>query len=182
MTKISKLLGSMIVLTASLALAQTYSAPPQLPAPGMCPAGAVCKIGTGSLSTESPGPNTSDVPDARPQSIWSVAQQLGLTSDQQAQLDSSLKARKNERAALEKALQDARAALAHSLAIGQTFLDAEIENLASANAKVQESELKSWAMLYAISTPDQQKQLLNMPTPLSLATASHGIPQGRQAF
>jgi hypothetical protein len=179
MTKIFKLLSYMIVLTASFALAQTYSAPPQLPTPEMCPAGAVCKMGTGPFSTESTGPNAGDALDARPQSIWSVAQQLGFSSDQLAQLDSSLKAHKNERAALDKALQDARAALAHSLANGETFVDAEIENWASANAKVQESELKSWARLYSLSAPDQQKQLLSMPTPLSLATASIAILRGK---
>ena len=125
------------------------------------------------------GPNAGGTSDASQQSIWKVAQQLGLTSDQRAQLDSSLKAQKDERAELDKAVRNARAALAHALANGQTFLDAEIESLASANAKVQESELKLWANLFAISTPDQQKQLLSMSTPLSPATAPHGIVQGQ---
>jgi len=173
MIKISKFLACVIVLTASLALAQTYSAPPTLPAPAACPAGAVCKVGMGPFSTESPGANFGDASD----DIWRAAEQLRLTSDQETQLDSSLKAHKNEREALENALQRARAALAHSLESGQMFLDAEIENWASANAKLQEADLKSWASLYAIATPDQQKQLLSMPTPLSLATASNGILQ-----
>ena len=83
--------------------------------------------------------------DPREESVWRAAQQLGLTSDQRSELASSFKAGKEERAALDKALQDARRALADSLANGQTFLDSEIENLTSANAKVQESELKLWA-------------------------------------
>lgn len=179
MIKIRRLLVATIVLTASFALAQMPSA---LPTPGGCPPGAVCRMGMGPYSAESPGANSGYISAAPLEDIWSAAQQLKLTSDQQAQLDFSLKAQKNERAALDKALQDAQAALARSLASGQTFLDAEIENWASANAKVQECELKSWAMLYAISSPDQQKQLLSMPTPLSLVTASHRLLQGPQAF
>ena len=109
-----------------------------------------------------------------PSSVWRVAQQLGLTSDQRSDLASAFKAAKEERAALDKALQDARQALADSLANGQAFLDSEIENLTSANAKVQESELKLWAKLYAVLTPDQQRRLLSMATPLSVASLSRG--------
>ena len=112
--------------------------------------------------------------DPREESVWRVAQQLGLTSDQRSDLASAFKAAKEERAALDKALQDARRALADSLANGQTFLDSEIENLTSANAKVQESELKLWAKLYAVLTPDQQRRLLSMATPLSVASLSRG--------
>jgi Spy/CpxP family protein refolding chaperone len=145
-----------------------------------CSAGStICVNGTPPTSGPPTNPNASDTSDAGQQSIWRVAQRLGLTSDQRTQLAASLKAQKDESAALDKALQDARAALAHALATGQTSLDAEIEGLASANAKVQESELKRWANLFAISTPDQQKQLLSMSTPLSLATGSHGIMQGQ---
>jgi Spy/CpxP family protein refolding chaperone len=141
--------------------------------------GSTCVNGTPPASGPYTNPNASDPSDASQQSLWSVAQQIGLTSDQRTQLASSLKVEKDESAALGKVLQDARAALAHALANGQTSLDAEIEGLASANAKVQESELKRWATLFAISTPDQQKQLLSMSTPLSLATASHGMAQGQ---
>lgn len=157
MTRIGVPLGGVIVLTAFVAFLSTLS--------------------TGSLA-----PTRAKASDARLQSIWRAAQQLELTSDQRAQLDLSLNGQKNERLAFDKTLQDARAALARSLASGQPFLDSEIENWASANAKVQEAELKSWATLYAISTPDQQKQLLSMPTPLSLSTASHGILPGHLVF
>ena len=112
--------------------------------------------------------------DPREESVWRAAQQLGLTSDQRSELASSFEAGKEERAALDKALQDARRALADSLANGQTFLDSEIENLTSANAKVQESEVKLWAKLYAVLTPDQQRRLLSMSTPLSVASLSLG--------
>jgi Spy/CpxP family protein refolding chaperone len=141
--------------------------------------GSICVNGTPPASGPPTNPDAADTSDAGQQSIWRVAQQLGLTSDQRAQLDSSLKGQTDESAALDKALQNARAALAHALANGQTLLDAEIESLASANAKVQEAELKRWANLYAISTPEQQRQLLSMSTPLSLATASHGIMPGQ---
>jgi hypothetical protein len=80
---------------------------------------------------------------------------------------------------LNKALQDSRRTLADSLSRGETFLDAEIENLTSANAKVQEFSLKRWAKLYAILTPDQQRRLLSMSTPLSLEAVSRETAQGR---
>jgi hypothetical protein len=46
--------------------------------------------------------------DPREESVWRTAQQLSLTSDQRSEPASSFKAGKEERAALDKALQDAR--------------------------------------------------------------------------
>lgn len=117
--------------------------------------------------------------DPELQKICNAARRLGLDSDQRAQLSSSLKEQKDETANLEKALQDARAALARALQNGQTSLESEIEDLASANAKVQESQLRRWAALYAVLTPDQQRRLLMMPTPLSQATTLAGVTQAQ---
>jgi Spy/CpxP family protein refolding chaperone len=131
----------------------------------------------GAISNTAPDANATR--DPREESIWNAARQLELTSDQRAELSAALKAGKQDRAALDKTLQDARRALADSLANGESFLDSEIENLASANAKVQESDLKLWAKLYAILTPDQQRRLLTMSTPLSVASASNEIARGQ---
>lgn len=153
-----------------------------LPGPGTCPAGATCKTGTGTMNTDPagvPSSNSGDRSDPVLQRIWAVAQQLGLTSDQRSDLRTALKSQNNERADIDKLVQDARSALANALANGQTLLDSEIENLASANAKAQESQLKLWAKLYALLTPDQQRRLLSLSTPLSLATAIHGTVQGQ---
>jgi hypothetical protein len=51
MTKISMLLGCVVVLTASLARAQKHSSPIQ-GKPGTCPAGAICqtKLSQGSAA------------------------------------------------------------------------------------------------------------------------------------
>ena len=76
-------------------------------------------------------------------------------------------------------MQDARTALAYALQNGQTSLETEIEDLASAGAKVQESQLRRWAALYAVLTPDQQKRSLMMTTPLSQATPLPGIVQAQ---
>jgi len=113
--------------------------------------------------------------DPEQEKILRAARQLDLDSDQRRQLDASLKAEKEESATLEKAVQEARAALAHALQSGQTYLESEIENVASANAKLQESQLRRWAALYAVLTPNQQKQMLMMPTPLSQAAVSAEI-------
>jgi len=131
----------------------------------------------GTLDRTTADPSTGATRDPQEESLWRAAHQLGLTSDQRAELASVLNAEKVERAELDKALQDARRALADALANGQTFLDAEIENLANAGAKMQEADLKVWAKLYAVLTPDQQRRLLSMSTPLSLASASHAITQ-----
>ena len=145
---------------------------------------AICSTnsprGNGGPRPSGPGiPNSKDagIADPEQEKISKAARQLDLDSDQRAQLDSSLKAQKEESATLEKAVQDARAALAHALQIGQTYLESEIENLASANAKLQESQLRRWAALYAVLTPNQQKQMLMMPTPLSQAAVSAEISQ-----
>jgi hypothetical protein len=86
-----------------------------------------------------------------------------------------LKGESDEGTEINKVVQDARSALAN----GQNFLDSEIEDLASANAKVQEHELKFWTKLYAVLTPDQQRQSARMSTPLSWAAVSHGITQAQ---
>jgi Spy/CpxP family protein refolding chaperone len=153
-----------------------------LPEPGTCPAGATCKTGTGTTDARPssvPGPDSGDTSDPSQQGIWSVAQQLHLTSDQRAELKSSLKGDSDEGTEINKAVQDARSALANALANGQNLLDSEIEGLASANAKAQEHELKFWAKLYAVLTPDQQRQSARMSTPLSWAAVSHGITQAQ---
>jgi hypothetical protein len=134
---------------------------------------------SGPLDRTNADPGTGTTRDSLEQSVWRAAQRLGLSSDQRTDLASALKAEKAERAAFDKALQDARHALADALANGQTYLDAEIENLTSATAKVQESDLKLWAKLYAVLDTDQQRRLLSMATPLSLATASHELGQGQ---
>jgi Spy/CpxP family protein refolding chaperone len=173
MSKINTLLGCAIVLSSVSAMAQSHA-----PLTLACPAGAICRSnsasGNGQNTTSYADPNAGhpDATEPEEEKIWSVARQLKLNADQRSQLDSSLKAQKGESADLAKALVDARDALAHALQNGQSSFEGEIENLASAGAKVQESELKRWASLYAVLTPDQQKQLLTMPTPLSLASGS----------
>jgi Spy/CpxP family protein refolding chaperone len=110
--------------------------------------------------------------DPLEQAVWKDASQLDLTADQRSQLSASLTADRADRSAFNKALQDAKTALANALANGETFLDSYIENLASANAKVEESDLKLWAKLYAVLTPDQQRRMLTLATPLSQASGS----------
>jgi len=180
MIKTDILLGCAIFLTYASAVGQ------RIGTPGICPPGAIC-------STNSPrgsdGPYTSgrgipnskdaDIVDPEQEKILKAARQLDLDSDQRRQLDLSLKLQKGESATLEKAVQEARAALAHALQNGQTYLESEIENLASANSRLQESQLRRWAALYAILTPNQQKQMLMMTTPLSQATLSPEISQGQ---
>lgn len=168
MSKIKTLLGCTMILTSAGAMAQGRSSM-------RCPPGATCSSnapGNGENAYGLPNTTKTEVPDVEEQKIWNAGRQLNLTSDQHAQLESSLKAQKDENADIDKALKDARAALAQALQNGETSLESEIENLASANAKQQESELRRWASLYAVLTPDQQRRLLMMPTPLSQASAS----------
>ena len=146
--------------------------------PGACPAAAVCRINP--AGTNSPANRAADeLSDPLQQKIWATAKQLGLSSDQVAQLKESLKADSDQRAEIAKAVQDARKVLANALANGETFLESEIEALAAANAKAQEHELKLWAKLYAILTPDQQRQFLTMATPLSGAAEPPQVAQGQ---
>jgi Spy/CpxP family protein refolding chaperone len=84
---------------------------------------------------------------------------LNLNSEQRAQVDAALKLQKEDSGADERALEDARGALAHALANGQTSFDAEIENLASAEGKMQESQLRRWAALYSVLTPEGRPPL-----------------------
>lgn len=177
-----------LAISASVFAQHTPPGGPKIAPPGQCPSGFICKTGTGTTDTSpagGPGPKSGDAaahvqqPDPAQQRILAVAQQLELTSDQRSELNSALKAEKGERAEIGKALRDARRSFADALANGQTFLDVEIESLAAANAKAQESELKEWAKLYAILTPDQERRLLSMSTPLSLATNSPGTMQGQ---
>lgn len=182
------LFAQFVFLLVVLAISASVFAQ-QIGSPGTCPAGAVCRTGNATTATipagaTTPntgvaGPNPGDVSDPVQRKIRAVAEQLGLTSEQRTQLGSALKADQEERATLDKALRDARRALADALANGQTFLDAEIENLSSANAKCQESDLKRWAKLYAILTADQQRRLLTMSTPLTMESASHEIARGQ---
>ncbi len=130
---------------------------------------------TASNSTNSSPSNTANDPSE--QAVWKAAAQLDLTSDQRSQLTAALKAERADRVAFDKALQEAKRALSDALANGETYLDSDIENLASANAKVQESDLKLWARLYAILTPDQERRMLTMATPLSSASGSRQTPQ-----
>jgi hypothetical protein len=178
MIKTQILLGCAIFLTCASAVAQ------RIGTPGVCPPGAICSTnnprGNNVPNTSGRGiPNTNDVGIADPEQekILKAARQLDLDSDQRAQLVSSLKAQKEESATLEKAVQEARAALAYGLQNGQTPLESEIENLVSANAKLQESQLRRWAALYAVLTPNQQKRMLMMATPLSQAALSPGVSQ-----
>ena len=174
------LLGCAIFLTCAFAVAQ------RIGTPGVCPPGGICStnIPRGNDGPDTSGrgiPNSKDAGIADPEQdkILKVARQLDRDTDQRAQLDSSLKAQKEESATLEKAVQEARAALAHALQTGQTYLEREIENLASANAKLQESQLRRWAALYAVLTPNQQKRMLMMTTPLSQAAESAEISQAQ---
>src|SRR5215470_13342796 len=181
MIKIVFLLGCTIFLTCVSAVAQ------RIGTPGVCPPGAICSTNNPGGNSGNNGPYTSGrgipnskdagIADPEQEKILKAARQLDLDSDQHAQLDLSLKAQKEESATLEKAVQEARAALAHALQSGQTYLESEIENLASANAKLQESQLRRWAALYAVLTPNQQKQMLMMATPLSQASGSAEISQ-----
>jgi Spy/CpxP family protein refolding chaperone len=185
MVKSKILFGCAIFLTCASAAAQ------RIAPPGACPPGAICSTNMprgndgsyprGLGVPNSTVPNSTDLgkTDPEQEKILKAARQLELDSDQRAQLDSSLKTQKDESATLDKALRDARAALAQALQNGQTSLESEIENLTSASAKVQESQLRRWAALYAVLTPDQQRRLLMMPTPLSQATALPGIAQAQ---
>ena len=130
------------------------------------------RLGRGNQSAASNTTSSDTSNDPREQAVWKAAAQLDLTADQRSQLSTALKADRADRTALDKALQDARTALADALANGQTFLDSYIENLASANSKVQESDLKLWAKLYSVLTPDQQRRMLTLATPLSQASGT----------
>jgi Spy/CpxP family protein refolding chaperone len=181
-TKTEILVGSAIFLTCASAAAQ------RIGTPGVCPPGAICSTnsprGSDGPYTSGRGvPNTKEpgITDPEEERILKAARQLHLDSDQRAQLDSCLKAQKEESVTLEKAVQEARTALAHALQNGETSLESQIENLASANARVQESQLRRWAALYAVLRPEQQRQLLMMPTPLSQATQSPGIIKDGEA-
>ena len=183
MIKTEMLLGCAIFLTCTSAVAQRIGTPGSA-----CPPGGICSTNIprgndgprGNVGPYTRGrgiPNSKDagLADPEQEKILKAARQLDLDSDQRRQLDASLKAEKEESATLEKAVQEARAALAHALQSGQTYLESEIENVASANAKLQESQLRRWAALYAVLTPNQQKQMLMMPTPLSQAAVSAEI-------
>ena len=169
MTKIQILFSGIILFTCVSAVAQGPVTTRQMGTRRTTGGG---DPGSGSYTV--PATKDADAAAAAPeqQKIWNAARQLDLDSDQRAQLDSSLKAQKEESAALDKSLKEARAALAQALQNGQTSLDSEIQNLVSASGKVEESQLRRWAALYAVLTPDQQRRLLMMPTPLSQATAS----------
>jgi hypothetical protein len=181
MIKTEILVGCAIFLTCASAVSQ------RIGTPGVCPPGAICSTNGPHGNSGNNGPYISgpEIPnskdaglaDPEQEKILKAARQLELDKDQRSQLDLSLKAQKEESATLEKAVQEARAALAHALQSGQTYLESEIENLASANAKLQESQLRRWAALYAVLTPNQQKQMLMMPTPLSQAAVSAEISQ-----
>ena len=153
-----------------------------MPTPGTCPAGAVCRMNPGAKNNPANGvadSKTDELSEPLQQKIWATAKQLGLRSDQVAQLKESLKGDSDQRAEIAKAVEEARKALANALANGETFLESEIEALAAANAKAQEHELKLWAKLYAVLTLDQQRQFLSMATPLSGAAGPPQIAQGQ---
>jgi Spy/CpxP family protein refolding chaperone len=173
-------LACLIVSTTALGQQMQRTGNGPIPAPGTCPAGAVCRMNPGA--TNGPGngdanSTTDELSEPLQQKILATAKQLGLSSDQLAQLKESLKADSDQRTEIAKAVQDARKALATALANGETFLDSEIEALAEANTKSQEYELKLWAKLYAILTPDQQRQFLTMATPLSGAAQPPQVAQ-----
>jgi hypothetical protein len=126
-------------------------------------------VPSGSGMVTNGSPNTANSMDPNQQNIWKVALDLGLTPDQRTQLESSVATYNDGLANLKEAIHDAQAALGLALANGQTVLDVEIEGVVSANSKMQEAGLKLWASLFALCTPDQQKQMLNMGTPLSQA-------------
>jgi Spy/CpxP family protein refolding chaperone len=180
MTKIQILFGGMILFACASLIAQGQVTTRQM---GTRRTTGSSDPSAGSYTvpaTNGPDSKGPDSVDLEQQRIWNAARQLDLDLDQRAQLSSSLKEQKDETATLEKALQDARGALAHALQNGQSSLETEIEDLASAGAKVQESQLRRWAALYAVLTPDQQRRLLMMPTPLSQAsTVLPGIAQAQ---
>jgi Spy/CpxP family protein refolding chaperone len=124
-------------------------------------------VPSGSGSVMNSNSNAANSMDPNQQNIWKVALDLGLTPDQRTQLESSVATYNDEHPNLDEAIHEARATLALALANGQTSLDVEIEGVVSANSKLQEADLKLWASLFAICTPNQQKQMLNMQTPLS---------------
>jgi Spy/CpxP family protein refolding chaperone len=146
------------------------------------PAGPVCRVNPGATNSPTYGSadsRTDQFSDPLQQKIFAVGKQLSLSPDQLAQLKDSLKADRNQKAEIAKTIQDTRKALAEALANGDTFLDSEIEALAAANAKAQEHELKLWAKLNAILTPNQQRQFLTMATPLSGAAEPPQIAHGQ---
>jgi Spy/CpxP family protein refolding chaperone len=185
MIKTEILLGCAIFLMCASAVAQRQGTP------GVCPPGAICGTNStrGNDGSYTSGravpnvavPNIKDAGSADPEQekILKTARQLDLDSDQRAQLDSLLKAQNDDSATLDKAVQEARTAFARALQNGQSSLQNEVENLASANAKIQESQLTRWAALYAVLMPDQQRRLLMMPTPLSQAAMSSGMLQAQ---
>jgi Spy/CpxP family protein refolding chaperone len=172
MTRIHILVGVVILFACASTIGQGQVTTRQM--------GTRRTTGNGDPSAGSysiPATKDPDAADPEQQKIWEAARQLNLDSDQDAQLESSLKAQKEDGANFEKELQEARAALARALQNGQSSLESEIEDLASAIAKVQESQLKRWALLYTVLTPDQQKRMLMMSTPLSqAATLSAVVP------
>jgi Spy/CpxP family protein refolding chaperone len=175
MTKFKVFFACVILSTSVLALAQG-------PLTTRGPMGSRRTTGGGDPDPGSytvPATKGPETADPEQQKIWNAAQQLFLNADQRARLESSWKAQREESAALDKALNQARAALAQALQNGQTSLEFEIENLASASAKVQELQLRRWAALYAVLTPEQQRQTLLMPTPLSQAAVPAGVSQAQ---
>ena len=177
MTKPVILFGGIILLACASVIAQGQVTTRQM---GTRRSTGGADPGSGNYTVAATNGSDTKNPDSvdpEQQKIWNVARQLDLDSDQRAQLSSALKEQKDETATLEKALQDARTALAHALQNGQTSLETEIEDLASASAKVQESQLRRWAALYAVLTPDQQKRMLMIPTPLSQATTLPSLAQ-----
>jgi hypothetical protein len=60
MTRFGKLLGCAIVLTASSGFAQKHPSAPALPTPGTCPAGAICKMGKGTVGSGIPPTRSSN--------------------------------------------------------------------------------------------------------------------------
>jgi hypothetical protein len=179
MTKIQILFGGMTLFACASLIAQGQVTTRQM---GTRRTTGSSDPSAGSYTvpaTNGPDSKGPDSVDPEQEKIWNVARQLGLDSDQHDELDSSLKAQKEESATLDKALKDARAALAQALENGETSLESEIENLASASAKVQEAQLRRWAALYAVLAPDQQRRLLMIPTPLSQAATLPGITKAQ---
>jgi Spy/CpxP family protein refolding chaperone len=134
---------------------------------------------SGNASAAAPNTDAKVDRDPHEEAIWNAARQLEVTQDQRAELSAAMKTDKPDRIALERTLQEARRALADALANGDSFLDSQIENLTSATAKVQEAELKMWAKLYSVLTPDQQRRMLSMSTPLSMASGSHELAKSQ---
>jgi Spy/CpxP family protein refolding chaperone len=103
--------------------------------------------------------------------IRQVAQSLKLTIAQQARFDQALDQYTSDMSQVSTDQQRARAAIRAALTSGRTEADAEVEQMAAANAHAMALDFKLWVQLYILSTPEQRQRLQTLPTPLTFVMA-----------